>query len=184
MPVGANTPVDINVRLICATNRPLNNMVHEGHFREDLLYRINTVELQLPPLRERPEDLPVLLKHFCKQYAQKYDRALPELDPQCLRRLQAYHWPGNIRELRHAVERAIILADDGHLDTDLLLMQRRDTNHKVQNDDTADSFNLAHQERQIIEQALRAYHGNVSKAASALGITRPSLYRRMTKYGL
>lgn len=184
VPVGANTPVDIDVRLICATNRPLQAMVREGSFREDLLYRINTVELQIPPLRERPDDLPVLLRHFCEQYAQKYGRPIPTVDPQALERLQAYDWPGNVRELRHAVERAIIMSGDGQLNAQSLLMQRQPSVATIRQDSGVEGFNLEVQEKQTIEQALKAHQGNISKAARALGITRTSLYRRMEKYGL
>lgn len=184
VPVGANAPVDIDVRLICATNRPLQAMVREGNFREDLLYRINTVELQIPPLRERPDDLPILLKHFCEQYAQKYGRPVPTIDQRALERLQAYDWPGNVRELRHAVERAIIMSGDGQLDAQTLLMQRQPSAGAVRQDNGFGDFNLEVQEKQTIEQALKAHQGNISKAAKALGITRTSLYRRMEKYGL
>lgn len=184
VPVGTNTPVDIDVRLICATNQPLQAMVREGSFREDLLYRINTVELRIPPLRERPDDLPALLRHFCDQYAQKYGKPVPSIDAQALERLQAYDWPGNVRELRHAVERAIIMSSDRQLDAETLLMQRQPMTTAVRQDNGVESFNLEAQEKQTVEQALKAHQGNISKAARALGITRTSLYRRMEKYGL
>lgn len=182
VPVGANAPVSIDVRLVCATNRPLQEMVQQGSFREDLLYRINTLEIHLPPLRERPEDIPPLLQHFIGLYARKYSLAEPDISKATLKKIQDYAWPGNVRELGHAVERAMIMSQGDELEADALLLNNRPAS--LQEPDNGTTLNLEALERQAIEQALDQHAGNVSKTAKALGITRTSLYRRMEKYGL
>lgn len=184
VPLGTNKPVPIDVRLICATNMPLRQMLRDGTFREDLLYRINTVELPLPPLRERGEDLPLLLNHFIAQYAHKYNLPRRKLTLPVLERLQAYHWPGNIRELRHAVERAMIMGNGEQLLTNELLFGVENAPRTAHQQDADTDLNLERMEQKTIEHALRKHTGNVSHAARELGITRTSLYRRMDKYGL
>ena len=158
-------------------------MVQDGTFRQDLLYRINTVELKLPSLAERVEDIPLLAKHFLKIYSKKYQKSSMKFAKETLHKLTNYHWPGNIRELRHAVERAIILADGTILQQDDFLFQETVQENKGEGI-KVDSFNLEEVERQAINKALNKHKGNVSKAASELGITRQSLYRRMEKHGL
>ncbi len=180
--IGENKPTNIDIRLICATNMPLYNMVKENTFRQDLLYRINTVELKLPNLADRHEDIPLLASHFLEIYRKKYQKPSMGFAKATMDKLLNYHWPGNIRELRHAVERAIILAESNTLQKEDFLFQENKqnagTNTKV------NSFNLDEVERQTIRKALNKFKGNVSKAADELGITRQSLYRRMEKHGL
>lgn len=185
LPVGANTPVPIDVRLICATNMPLRRMVKDGTFREDLLYRINTVEINLPPLRERSDDIPLLLTHFIDMYARKYNLPKRKVTLDALDKLGAYRWPGNVRELRHAVERAMIMGSSEQLQAKELLFAAVDADRDAAPaHDEADALNLDKVEQITIEKALRKHAGNISHAAKELGITRTSLYRRMEKYGL
>ncbi|HEY0962482.1 MAG TPA: sigma-54 dependent transcriptional regulator [Pseudomonadales bacterium] len=185
LPVGANTPVPIDVRLICATNMPLRRMVKDGTFREDLLYRINTVEIGLPPLRERPGDIPLLLTHFIDLYARKYNLPKRKVTLDALDKLCAYRWPGNVRELRHAVERAMIMGNSEQLQAKELLFASVDAERDAEPSSADGSaLNLDKVEQVTIEKALRKHAGNISHAAKELGITRTSLYRRMEKYGL
>jgi DNA-binding NtrC family response regulator len=185
LPVGANTPVPIDVRLICATNMPLRRMVKDGTFREDLLYRINTVEINLPPLRERTDDIPLLLTHFVDFYARKYNLPKRKMTLDALAKLSAYRWPGNVRELRHAVERAMIMGNSEQLQAKELLFSAVDADRDTTPAHGAmDALNLDKVEQVTIEKALRKHAGNISHAAKELGITRTSLYRRMEKYGL
>ena len=189
LPVGSNTPVTIDIRLICATNMPLQTLVEEGTFREDLLYRINTVQIRLPSLHERREDLPLLLKHFISFYSNKYKLPEKPLAPAALQQLASYAWPGNVRELRHAVERALIMSTGSELRAEELLLNARTQGAAVAAPSgpatfTSDMLNLDDLEKSAVETALRKYTGNISHAAKALGITRTSLYRRMEKYGI
>lgn len=189
LPLGSNTPVTIDVRLICATNMPLQTLVEEGTFREDLLYRINTVQIRLPSLYDRREDLPLLLKHFISFYSNKYKLPEKPLAPAALQQLASYAWPGNVRELRHAVERALIMSTGSELQAEDLLLNTRTLGATVAAPGepaipASDRLNLDDLEKSAVEAALRKYSGNISHAAKALGITRTSLYRRMEKYGL
>lgn len=178
IPVGTDQPVSVDVRLICATNRPLEEMVADGTFREDLLYRVNTIEVTLPPLRERLEDLPALVEHFVRLSARKYRLAEKTLSDAGLRALRSHHWPGNIRELSHVVERALILSDGDVLGAgDFQLGQNR-------GGDGHATLDLEVTERNTIKLALEREEGNISRAARALGITRAALYRRIEKHGL
>lgn len=178
--VGSNTFVEIDIRLVCATNMPLQQMVKENTFRQDLLYRINTVEVSLPPLRERKEDVKLLAEYFVATYCEKYDKPIKNIHLLTLKQLEKYHWPGNIRELQHSVERAVILNDNGELlPGDFLLTVYEESSIKKGN-----TFNLEENEIQLIQQSLEKNSGNISKAASELGITRAALYRRMEKYGI
>ena len=178
LPVGTDQPVPVDVRLICATNRPLEEMVADGSFREDLLYRVNTIEVTLPPLRERLEDLPALVEHFVHLSARKYRLADKTLTDDGLRALRAHHWPGNVRELSHAVERALILSESNVLCADDFQLGKSATG------DSQATLDLEATERQTIERALELEEGNISRAAKALGITRAALYRRIEKHGL
>lgn len=179
--VGTNTPIPVDIRLICATNMPLHDMVREGTFRQDLLYRMNTVELRLPPLRERGSDIEHLAKHFVKIYAEKYDQPEKKLGKTALKKLCNYSWPGNIRELQHAIERAVIMSDEDELNPGdfLFLIEQQDAQ-----DLELEDYNLENVERIIIQKAISKHEGNISKAAKALGLTRASLYRRLEKHGL
>lgn len=179
--VGTNTPIPVDIRLVCATNMPLHDMVREGTFRQDLLYRINTVELRLPPLRERGNDIERLAKHFVKIYAEKYNQSEKKLGKTALKKLCGYSWPGNIRELQHAIERAVIMSDEDELSPGdfLFLIEQQDAQ-----DLELEDYNLENVERIIIQKAISKHEGNISKAAKALGLTRASLYRRLEKHGL
>lgn len=179
--VGANRPKNIDVRLICATNNNIHQMVQDESFRQDLLYRINTVEIYLPPLRERTGDVPLLAKHFTKVYSKKYKKPIKGISSQALKKLSTYPWPGNVRELQHAIERAIIMSDTDMLEPNDFILQSQTS--KV-DDMELDTYNLDEIEKKIINKVLKLNQGNISQAAAELGLTRTSLYRRMEKYGL
>lgn len=180
--IGTNKPIPVDIRLICATNMPVHEMVQDHTFRQDLLYRINTVEIFLPPLRERQDDIPQLATHFLKQYSQKYRKNFTGFKPAAMELLQRYNWPGNIRELQHAIERAIIMAEGNELDSrDFFFLSAKPSSEKAQ---TAATLNLDDMERSTIQRAIDKNGGNISKAAKELGLTRASLYRRLEKYGL
>ncbi|MEJ2284585.1 MAG: sigma-54 dependent transcriptional regulator [Desulfobacterales bacterium] len=179
--LGSNAPRDINIRLICATNMPLYDMVARNEFRQDLLYRINTVEIQLPPLRERKEDIALLVDHFLMIYSKKYKKTVAGVSAPALKKLERYHWPGNIRELIHTLERAIILAESPLLQPADFFFP--DTDQEVEGV-VFENYNLEVVEKTVIRKALKKHGGNVSHAAKDLGLTRTSLYRRMEKYGL
>jgi len=180
--IGSNQSLSIDIRLICATNMPVYEMVGENTFRQDLLYRINTVEIHLPPLRDRLDDIPMLADHFMKVYNQKYRKRISSIAASTVKKLQKYSWPGNIRELQHAIERAIIMSDTDTLNPDdfFFLSQKPENNAAVE----ADNFNLDDVEKNVIQRAVNKHNGNISKAAKELGLTRASLYRRLEKYGL
>ncbi len=178
--VGSNQPRPVDIRLICATNMPLHDMVRDGTFRQDLLYRINTVEIHVPPLCERVEDIPLLSHHFLKYYAKKYHKSVLRISDEAMNRLKRYAWPGNIRELQHAIERAVIMTDSDTLQESDFLFGRSGSSQTAHND----TLNLDEVEKTAISKALQLHNGNISKAAEELGLTRASLYRRMEKYGL
>jgi transcriptional regulator with PAS, ATPase and Fis domain len=183
--VGSNKPRPFDVRLICATNMPIYDMVREGTFRQDLLYRINTVEIRLPPLRERREDVPLLLDHFLDVYARKYGKPVKGVSPAVLKKMEKYHWPGNVRELQHMIERALIMTETPVLQPeDFFYAGDYRLEEKEQAGLIFDSFNLEEVEKLVIRKALDKREGNISKAAEELGLTRASLYRRLEKYGL
>lgn len=176
--VGSNRPVSIDIRLICATNMPLYEMVKDKEFRQDLIYRINTVEVMLPPLRERQSDIPLLVQHFLAIYHEKYQGETIVADEAVLQRMQAYGWPGNIRELQHAVERAVIMGDSDSLVP--MSLSHGVAEPLVESPD----LNLEEVEKAAIKNAINKHQGNISKAAKELGLGRTTLYRKMTKYGL
>jgi DNA-binding NtrC family response regulator len=179
--LGSNVARDIDIRLICATNMPIYDMVAKNEFRQDLLYRINTVEIQLPPLRDRKEDIPLLVDHFLRIFSKKYQKGIKTVSPAALKKLERYQWPGNIRELIHTLERAVILAETHILQPgDFLFPEMEKETEGV----ILDNYNLEDVEKAVIRKALKKYAGNVSHAAKELGLTRTSLYRRMEKYGL
>lgn len=180
--IGTNKAIPVDIRLICATNMHVHEMVMENTFRQDLLYRINTVEIFLPPLRERLDDIPLLAEHFLKVYAQKYRKDFKGFKSAAMQLLQQYNWPGNIRELQHAIERAIIMADGNELDSrDFFFLSSKPTTDKIA---SPTSYNLDEVEKNVIQKAIDKNGGNISKAAKELGLTRASLYRRLEKYGL
>ncbi|MDR2212947.1 MAG: sigma-54 dependent transcriptional regulator [Pseudomonadales bacterium] len=177
--VGSDQPVAVDVRLICATNMPLHEMVEEYRFRQDLLYRINTVELRVPPLRERLSDIPLLIEHFITLFNRKYHKSVKGVSAEAMRKLQAYEWPGNIRELQHAIERALIMGEHEQL-------QAEDFTLAVKKAAARDSINLNLEvvEKETIQKALLKHHDNHSRAALELGLSRATLYRKMNKYGI
>lgn len=179
--IGSNKSVPIDIRLICATNMLVYDMVAENTFRQDLLYRINTVEIHLPPLRERQDDIFQLTDHFVKVYCEKYRKPPKKIASATYKKLQKYGWPGNIRELQHAIERAIIMSEGNTLSPDdfFFLVQKVDSQN-----DAIDNFNLDEVEKNVITKAINKHSGNISKAAKELGLTRASLYRRLEKHGL
>ena len=186
--VGASRSRQIDIRLVCATNMPLYDMIGKGEFRQDLLYRVNTIEVKIPALRERPEDIELLANHYLKIYCQRYRRNIKGLSPQALLKLQKYDFPGNVRELQHAIERAVILSDsDSILEPQSLVLtgnQHQHVDEKSTEMMSVDSFNLEELEKAMIRKILKKHDGNISKAADELGLTRASLYRRLEKYGL
>jgi len=185
--IGTNKPRPIDIRLICATNMPLYEMVREGTFRQDLLYRINTVEINLPPLRERREDIRLLAEHFLQRYSLKYKRPGLGMGEATLQRLAAYYWPGNVRELDHALERAVILSDGDELQEDDFYFAPglQDSPQPQVADPLAESdYTLEALEKLMVQKALVKHGGNITHAAKELGITRTALYRRIEKHGL
>lgn len=177
--VGSNKPIPLDVRLICATNMNIEKMVTEKVFRQDLLYRINTIELDLPPLRERPEDIASLADFYLKQYSKKYNRPVTDISSALIKKMQQYNWPGNIRELQHAIERAVILSQEKTLLPDDLFLKSSGGQPT-----TATGFDLEDMEKTLIVKALKRFNGNITDAARELGLSRAALYRRMEKYGL
>jgi len=178
-PVGGTRPVKVDIRLICATNMPLQQMVNEGTFREDLLYRINTIAIEMPALRQRKEDLPGLADFFLQKFASKYNKPSMSFTPAAFELLKEQAWPGNIRELQHAVEKAVILTDGKAIDhTDLFFNK----SSKAVMDD--DCLNLADHEKVLIEKAIENCKGNLSQTAKKLGINRSTLYDKIKRYGL
>jgi DNA-binding NtrC family response regulator len=178
--VGSNTPTPVDVRIICATNRPIYQMVENGSFRQDLLYRINTVEINLPPLRDRMEDIPLLAFHYLGEYKKKYDKPDLKMGEEALDRLSSYHWPGNIRELQHALERAVIMADGDMLGPGDFLLQNRQTGTEVD----LESGRIDDIEKAAILRALNKGHKNMDQVAEEVGLSRSTLYRKLKKYGL
>ena len=179
--IGTNKPIPIDIRLICATNMPIYDMVKDNEFRQDLLYRINTVELHLPPLRERQEDISILAEHFVEMYCKKYRKQIKIFSVNTFKRLQKYSWPGNIRELQHAIERAVIMSDSNTLTPEDFFFL---TNNPQAEDINIENYNLESVEKSVIQKAINKHSGNISKAAKELGLTRASLYRRLEKHGL
>ena len=181
--VGANKDTVVDIRLICATNMPLYDMVKENRFRQDLLYRINTIEVQIPSLRERIEDIPLLANHFLKHYATKYGKSISKISEASMTRMNKHPWPGNIRELQHSLERAIILSNSSVLqpeDFSFAVSPGKENDQQL----NLDQYNLEEVEKLLIRKVLKKYNGNITQAATELGLTRSSLYRRLEKYGL
>ncbi|MEA5127843.1 MAG: sigma-54 dependent transcriptional regulator [Proteiniphilum sp.] len=177
--LGSTTSLSINVRLICATNADIHEMVANGEFRQDLLYRINTIELHIPPLRERGKDIDLLAEHFLQRYTKKYKKDIRNISGQALKKLREYNWPGNVRELQHAIERAVILASGFTLMPDDFLLKAT-----VSRKSKAENLNLDQLEKEAIEKALTQSGGNMNQAAELLGISRFTLYRKIEKLGV
>lgn len=178
-PLGSNTPKSIDVRLICATNANITERISNNCFREDLYYRINTVTIELPPLRQRKEDIPTLADFFLTHYADKYNKAKPIMTNTVLQKFMQHPWPGNIREFKHTIEKAVILTDGNKLSAEIL------NNRKVhQYKHKPVSLNLEENEKRLIQEAMAAATGNISKAATELGINRSTLYAKLKKYDL
>lgn len=179
--VGSNRAINVDIRLICATNMPLLEMIENKEFRQDLLYRINTIEITLPPLRNRAGDIPLLAEHFLLIYAKKYHKNIRKISDPALSRLEKHSWPGNVRELQHAVERAVILSTAKVLQSEDFNIQ---PSTKIEGAVMLDQLNLEDVEKLLIRKVLHKHNGNITRAANELGLTRPSFYRRLEKYGI
>jgi two-component system response regulator HydG len=178
-PLGSNKAIPIDVRVISATNLDIHQAAKAGEFREDLLYRINTIEITLPPLRQRMEDIPLLANHFLQLYAVKYRKPNTTISDAAINHLQKYSWPGNVRELQHAIERAVIMSDHSELGKqDFLFSPRKETPGKK------DAVSLDDLEKKAIMSALEKFRGNMSQVAKELGVGRTTLYRKIVKYGI
>lgn len=175
--IGSGTPIPIDIRLISATNQPILQMVEKGAFRQDLLYRLNTIELVLPPLRERIEDIPLLAEAFLREASRKYGKQGLEISKRSMKQLQQYNWPGNVRELQNTLARAVILSEENQVRFDQLGSPSGTLTPQ-------DTLNIVDNEKLLIQKALLTNRGNVTRAAADLGIDRNALYRRMKKYGI
>jgi len=178
--LGSNKPVPVDIRLISATNHPVHELVEQGLFREDLLYRLNTIQLEIPPLRERIEDIPELLQYFLNKYSEKYRKPSCIPDEAALGKLMKYNWPGNIRELQHMAEKAVILGNGHMLTSGDFFFGSRPPKHGVLND----TLNLEHIEKEAIRMAVDRNKGNITKAVKELGISRRAFYYKLKKYGI
>lgn len=177
-PIGSNNPVSVDIRLICATNRNLRQMVDEGTFREDLLYRINTIQIEIPPLRERKKDIVAIADYFLNIYSNKYRKAFTKISESGIQKLTEYLWPGNVRELQHAIEKAVILSDKNELDAEDFFFNPTNSLN------TIFEGTIEEMERKMISKVLQKSSSNLSAAAQQLGITRQTLYNKMKKYKL
>jgi DNA-binding NtrC family response regulator len=184
LPVGSNKAIPIDVRVIAATNVAPDQLSDEKRFRQDLLFRLNTIEIELPPLRQRRDDIPVLLDHYLRLYERKYDKPERQLPPAVLQALLEHDWPGNVRALRHAAERAVIMAEGQRYRIEDFPLPRSQQSSVAPVPGASETLNLDQLERQMIERALRMHHFNISLAAAELGLSRGALYRRMEKHGL
>ena len=184
--LGSSVTRTVDVRVVSATNRPLPELVARGHFREDLLYRLNLISVRLPALRERPGDIPLLARHFLERAAKTYGRAAPSLAPRAVEWLQAQPWPGNVRHLRQTLERAVLVLEGDLLEADHFRALAELESETVRENvlPTPGSMTLDQIEREMIRRCLRHYEGNLTRAAEALGLSRAALYRRLEKHGL
>lgn len=180
--LGTNKPIDVDIRLICATNMPIYEMATQNKFRKDLIYRVNTVEITLPPLRQRGDDIIVLAEHFASIYAKKYNKPVSQFEEATIKKLKQYSWHGNVRELQHAVERAVIMAERSVLrPDDFVFTHFESTPESVL---TNDALRLDEMEKNTILRVIEKHQGNITKAARELGITRTALYRRLEKHDI
>lgn len=181
--LGSNTPIAIDIRLICATNLPLATLADESKFRKDLIYRINTVDIVMPPLRKRNGDILLLAEKFLESYSKKYFKVRPELDTGAKTRLLNYTFPGNVRELQYAMERAVIMADGEVITAGDLIFSPLEKMPEA-NEKAGTSHNLKSVEKHTILKVIEKHNGNISRAAKELGLTRTALYRRLNKYDI
>jgi len=177
--IGSNRQIPVDIRLICATNCVLHERVNEGLFREDLLYRINTIQIEVPPLRDRVDDIPVLAFHFLRVYCEKYNKPGKKISTQALEKLSNYQWPGNIREMQHSIEKAVILSDSSVLGTSDFSF-----NTISKGASASDNVTLEEMEKKLIAESIKKHDNNLSIVASKLGITRQTLYNKLKKYDL
>jgi DNA-binding NtrC family response regulator len=177
--IGANRQIPVDIRLICATNSVLPARVKEGLFREDLLYRINTIQIEVPPLRDRVDDIPVLAYHFLRLYCEKYNKQGKKLSTQALEKLSTYQWPGNIREMQHSIEKAVILSD-----TSVIGPNDFSFSNASKSSTENDNMTLEEMEKKLITDSIKKHDNNLSIVASKLGITRQTLYNKLKKYDL
>ncbi|MBK5271396.1 MAG: sigma-54-dependent Fis family transcriptional regulator, partial [Bacteroidia bacterium] len=180
--LGTNEPIPVDIRLICATNVSLSELSNENRFRKDLIYRINTVEIIIPPLRKRGNDIILLGKHFGKIYSNKYLKPLPEFDESAVEKLLNYNYPGNVRELQYIIERAVIMADNNVLNADDLIFSPIESSFVT--DAEPAEMKLSAVEKNTILKVIEKHNGNITKAAKELGLTRTALYRRISKYDI
>src|SRR5579863_8686814 len=180
--LGTNQATPINIRLICATNLPLTELANENRFRKDLIYRINTVEIMVPPLRKREEDIVLLARHFARIYTNKYMKPSHDFDAKAIEKLKSYHYPGNVRELQYTIERAVIMADSDVLQAKDLIFSPIESPGSVP--DEPQELKLSTIEKNAILKVIEKHNGNISKAAKELGLTRTALYRRLSKYDI
>ena len=180
--LGTNIPIPVDIRLITATNVPFTELANEQHFRKDLIYRINTVEITVPPLRKRGNDIILLARHFLRIYEKKYLKSQIRLSDSAQNKLMTYAYPGNVRELQYAVERAVIMSESETLKAEDIVFSPIEQKQPVIN--PAPTHNLEDLERNTIEQVIEKHNGNISRAAKELGLTRAALYRRLNKYEL
>ncbi|PWT76895.1 MAG: sigma-54-dependent Fis family transcriptional regulator [Bacteroidetes bacterium] len=180
--LGTNQVVPIDIRLVCATNLPLAELANENKFRKDLIYRINTVEIMVPPLRKRGEDVNLLARHFARIYAAKYLKPANDFDSRALEKLRTYHYPGNVRELQYTIERAVIMSEHDRLQASDLIFSPIESIKEAPTETT--DFTLSTIEKNTILKVIEKHNGNISKAAKELGLTRTALYRRLSKYDI
>ena len=181
--VGSNEEIPVDIRLICATNKNLNEMVRKEEFREDLFYRINTIHLEIPPLRNRPEDIHPLAQRFIERFCKQYDKPLLRLSDDARVKLESHSWYGNIRELEHAIEKAVIICDENEIPGALFQLSRA-ANASRSSDISSGQSTLEEMERKMILKALEECEGNLSSVAARLGITRQTLYNKLKKFGI
>ncbi|MEO8860735.1 MAG: sigma-54 dependent transcriptional regulator [Ginsengibacter sp.] len=180
--LGSNDPINIDIRLICATNLPISELANENRFRKDLIYRINTVEIVVPPLRKREEDIILLAKHFSRIYANKYLKPEPVFDAKALDKMRQYLFPGNVRELQYTMERAVIMSEGEELSASDLIFSPIETS--LPPEEVPVELNLSALEKNAILRVIEKHNGNISRAAKELGLTRTALYRRLSKYDI
>ena len=180
--LGSNVPINIDIRLICATNVPLSELANENRFRKDLIYRINTVEITVPPLRKRGTDIILLARHFANIYARKYLKPQLDFDAKAIEKLKEYPFPGNVRELQYTMERAVIMSEGDELTASDLIFSPIETVEKKEEEPK--ELNLNSVEKNTILRVIEKHSGNISKAAKELGLTRTALYRRLSKYDI
>jgi len=180
--LGSNDPINIDIRLICATNLPIAELANENRFRKDLIYRINTVEIEIPPLRKRGDDIILLAKHFASLYANKYLKPEPVFDAKALEKMRYYLFPGNVRELQYTMERAVIMSEGEELTANDLIFSPIESS--LPKDPEPLELNLSTLEKNTILKVIEKHNGNISRAAKELGLTRTALYRRLSKYDI